>query len=62
MKFFGACNDEKAAMDTCFRAEKIVARKKNMLKARAFREKYEALKAERRQHREGKESKGSGRN
>jgi COX assembly protein 2 len=34
LKFFGECNDDKAALDHCFRAEKHRARKANMEKAR----------------------------
>jgi COX assembly mitochondrial protein 2 len=40
-KFFGYCNDPKAEMDICFRAEKEEARHANMLKARAFDERLE---------------------
>lgn len=40
-KFFGHCNDQKADMDICFRAEKEEARYANMMKARAFDERLE---------------------
>lgn len=40
-KFFGACNDVKAEMDRCFRAEKEVKRKENLRKAREFDAKFE---------------------
>ena len=33
-KFFGACNDAKAELDKCFRAEKEAKRKLNLVKAR----------------------------
>ena len=35
-KFWGACNDQKAAMDACFKAEKDEKRRENLRKARAF--------------------------
>ncbi|CAN0069264.1 unnamed protein product [Heterosigma akashiwo] len=38
MKFFGECNDAKAALDRCFREEKEERRKKNKAKADAFAE------------------------
>lgn len=41
-KFFGYCNDPKAEMDICFRAEKEEARSANMKKARASEERYES--------------------
>jgi len=37
MKFFGECNDPKAALDHCFRKEKENVRKANADKARASR-------------------------
>lgn len=40
-KFYGMCNDPKAEMDICFRAEKEEARHANMMKARASDERYE---------------------
>ncbi|CAM9606268.1 unnamed protein product [Ectocarpus sp. 8 AP-2014] len=35
-KFFGACNDLKLALDSCFVHEKEEKRRKNMAKARRF--------------------------
>ena len=35
-KFWGACNDQKAAMDACFKAEKDEKRRENLRRARAF--------------------------
>ncbi|CAN0433724.1 unnamed protein product [Ectocarpus sp. 12 AP-2014] len=35
-KFFGACNDLKLALDSCFVLEKEEKRRKNMAKARRF--------------------------
>ena len=32
-KFIGACNDQKAALDACFRAEKEERRRKNFEKS-----------------------------
>ena len=40
-KFMGYCNDDKAAMDICFRKEKEEARFANMTKARSFDDKFE---------------------
>jgi COX assembly protein 2 len=42
MKFFGECNDAKAALDLCFKQEKEVKRKANAEKARAQRDEFEA--------------------
>lgn len=44
MKFLGACNDAKRAMDVCFRMEKGVKRDKNFQKAKARRELLSKLK------------------
>jgi|AntAceMinimDraft_5_1070358.scaffolds.fasta_scaffold152294_1 hypothetical protein len=33
-KFFGVCNDAKAAMDKCFKEEKVVRRDANLARAR----------------------------
>ena len=33
-KFWGACNEQKWALDRCFREEKVINRKKNLEKAR----------------------------
>jgi hypothetical protein len=41
-KWFGACNDLKAAMDSCFREEKEEKRIANLKLARAFDESFEA--------------------
>lgn len=40
-KFVGACNDVKAEMDWCFRAEKEEKRSANMVKARDFDARFE---------------------
>lgn len=40
-KFMGACNDEKAAMDKCFRAEKEEIRYANQERGRAFDKRFE---------------------
>ena len=40
-KWFGACNDAKAALDQCFRREKEIRRRENMRKAREFDAKFE---------------------
>ncbi len=36
MKFLGACNDEKANLDRCFKIEKEAAKKKNVEKMQSF--------------------------
>ena len=41
-KFFGVCNDQKRALDQCFRREKNKQRKENLKQARASRQRYEA--------------------
>lgn len=49
-KWFGACNEVKAAMDHCFKEEKEAKRRENMMKARASDaafEEYMRKKAER---------------
>ena len=46
-KFWGACNDQKAAMDACFKAEKDEKRRGNLRKARAFDEARARRQAER---------------
>jgi hypothetical protein len=43
-KFFGACNDAKAALDKCFKAEKEVKRIQNLEKSREARKRYDAWK------------------
>lgn len=40
-KFFGACNQQKWALDRCFREEKSINRKKNFEKARAEQERLQ---------------------
>lgn len=42
-KWFGFCNDEKAALDRCFRAEKKTKAAASLIKARAFDAKFEAM-------------------
>ena len=39
-KFFGECNDAKAALDKCFREEKEDRRRENLEKAREFEERW----------------------
>lgn len=39
-KFWGACNDEKAAMDWCFKEEKEEKRRANFEKTRSFNEEW----------------------
>lgn len=54
-KFMGYCNDDKAAMDICFREEKEETRHANMMKARSFDAKFEehlALLKKAREHRD----------
>ena len=51
-KYFGACNDQKLALDTCFKAEKELKRKKNVEKARAFEKKREAAQRRRAEEKE----------
>ncbi|GMI09124.1 hypothetical protein TrVE_jg12624 [Triparma verrucosa] len=50
MKFVGGCNDEKAAIDHCFREEKARMRKTNMNRARRndeeFEKEWESIKKE----------------
>ncbi|GBG29975.1 COX assembly mitochondrial protein 2 [Hondaea fermentalgiana] len=41
MKFLGSCNEPKAALDQCFRAEKEVMRKANAERARESRRRAE---------------------
>lgn len=40
MKFFGQCNEFKAAMDTCFREEKVERRRLNLAKAREAEQRW----------------------
>jgi hypothetical protein len=42
MKFMGACNDAKADLDHCFRAEKKAKQKKNLNEARRRKERAAA--------------------
>ena len=44
VKFFGACDAAKKALDDCFRKEKHVARKKNLAEARKRNALYKDLK------------------
>mmetsp|Transcript_5678 Transcript_5678/g.7194 ORF Transcript_5678/g.7194 Transcript_5678/m.7194 type:complete len:85 (-) Transcript_5678:788-1042(-) len=46
MKFLGACNNPKAALEHCLRMEKEVRRKENADNARASRERTKARMAE----------------
>ncbi|GMH46802.1 hypothetical protein TL16_g12456 [Triparma laevis f. inornata] len=50
LKFLGACNDEKASIDICFRNEKQRVRKQNMDKARKkdmeFEKEWQEIKSE----------------
>ena len=39
-KFFGVCNDQKWALDRCFREEKKTNRKKNQEKAKEERKRF----------------------
>lgn len=47
-KFVGACNDHKASLDRCFRAEKQAKRSLNHAKAKAEQERLRARVAARR--------------
>lgn len=42
-KFWGACNDSKAAMDSCFREEKVARAKINRERAKIREEKFNQL-------------------
>ncbi|KAJ1429294.1 hypothetical protein B484DRAFT_449486 [Ochromonadaceae sp. CCMP2298] len=44
-KFWGACNDFKASLDLCFRAEKEERRKNNFNKAREQQQKFDSYMA-----------------
>ena len=46
MKFLGACNDEKAALDLCFRLEKQERRAANRAAAKRSRARWEQRKVE----------------
>ena len=52
-KYFGACNDHKAALDWCFKKEKHNKRAKNLAKSKQFNEKWEKLKQLRQKQEEG---------
>jgi COX assembly mitochondrial protein 2 len=52
-KFWGACNDAKAALDQCFRAEKQLKRRKNFLKAKGRYTELRALEADEKAGRTG---------
>ena len=41
-KFWGACNDAKAQLDACFRAEKRWKQRQGLAKAKAERERLQA--------------------
>jgi len=41
-KFFGTCNEQKFALDRCFKDEKNVKRAENLAKARDFDKKWES--------------------
>ena len=41
-KFWGACNDAKARLDACFRAEKRWKQRQGLAKAKAERERLQA--------------------
>ena len=56
-KYFGACNDHKAALDWCFRKEKQNKRAKNLAKSQKFNEKWEKVKQLREQQKEGSNNK-----
>ncbi|KAF0726858.1 hypothetical protein LEN26_007023 [Aphanomyces euteiches] len=45
MKFTGACNDVKAALNDCFLQENQTRRKANLEKARAFDQKWKEHKS-----------------
>mmetsp|Transcript_12872 Transcript_12872/g.27800 ORF Transcript_12872/g.27800 Transcript_12872/m.27800 type:complete len:89 (+) Transcript_12872:452-718(+) len=45
-KLVGSCNEEKAALDRCFRAQKKVKTRLNQSKAREERERWKAKVAE----------------
>mmetsp|Transcript_3824 Transcript_3824/g.4313 ORF Transcript_3824/g.4313 Transcript_3824/m.4313 type:complete len:90 (-) Transcript_3824:124-393(-) len=46
-KFVGVCNDQKWALDKCFKEQKKIKRVKNLEEARRFKAEWEAEKAER---------------
>ena len=46
MKFLGSCNDEKAALDQCFRDEKQARRRANREAAKRSRARWEKRKTE----------------
>ncbi|XXQ36019.1 COX assembly mitochondrial protein [Plasmodiophora brassicae] len=48
-KFFGACNDFKAALDQCMRSEKKERRERNRREAREFDMNWHALRESMRQ-------------
>eukprot|EP00940_MAST-03C_sp_MAST-3C-sp2_P002235 g2235.t1 len=49
LKFLGACNDAKRAMDMCFREEKIAKRNKNFMKAKERRDMMNKFKRQQQQ-------------
>eukprot|EP00884_Botryococcus_braunii_P011801 jgi/Botrbrau1/20621/Bobra.113_1s0046.1 len=44
-KFWGACNEQKWALDRCFREEKAIKRSINLEKAKVDQERYKAKRA-----------------
>lgn len=55
MKFFGACNEAKVALDMCFKAEKIKKRDENFKRAKAS-DAYVRQKMQERRDRVAKEA------
>jgi COX assembly mitochondrial protein 2 len=45
-KFRGICNEQKWALDRCFREEKVIKRKINQEKAKYWQEKFKQKMAE----------------
>ncbi len=45
-KFIGACNDAKAALDKCFKAEKDVKRRLNMERAKETEKEFQMVMAD----------------
>ena len=52
-KFFGACNEVKAEMDRCFKAEKEEKRRANMQRSREVEERFQRKLAELQSKRDG---------
>ena len=51
-KYFGACNDHKAALDWCFKKEKHNKRSQNFAKSKAFDKKWEKIRELKRKEKE----------